>query len=64
MCKNGCAMANKKKAADQKEAAYFVAGLILDSLEQFPKKERDARLSDIHKALAPRKVKPQLPTFV
>jgi len=44
-------MPNKNKLAKQKDAAHFVAGLILDSLDQFPEKERKTRLNDIHKAL-------------
>jgi hypothetical protein len=45
------AMPNKRKLDKQKEAANFVARLILDSLDQFPEKERNTRLNDIHKVL-------------
>jgi hypothetical protein len=44
-------MASKTKRAYQKKAAGYVADLILDSLEQFPEKERQARLKRIHAAL-------------
>jgi len=44
-------MPNKRKLGKQKEAANFVAGLILNSLDQFPEKERKTRLNDIHKIL-------------
>ena len=44
-------MTAKQKRAKQKKAATFVAGLILESLDQFPKEERKKRLSDIHRIL-------------
>jgi len=44
-------MATKQTRARQKRAASYVAGLILDSLDQFPKEERSRRLRDVHKAL-------------
>lgn len=42
----------KAKRAYQKKAAEYVADLILDSLEQFPEKERQARLKKIHATLS------------
>lgn len=45
-------MTSKTKRAYQKKAAGYVADLILDSLEQFPEKERQTRLKRIHAALS------------
>lgn len=44
-------MTAKRKRAYQKKAAGYVADLILDSLEQFPEEERQARLKQVHAAL-------------
>jgi hypothetical protein len=41
----------KQKRAKQKKAVTFVAELILESLDQFPKEERKKRLTDIHRIL-------------
>jgi hypothetical protein len=45
-------MTNKTKRAYQKRAAGYVADLILDSLDQFPENERQARLKRVHMALS------------
>ena len=44
----------RRRRAYQKKAAGYLADLILDSLEQFPKKERHDRLKKVHKALSRR----------
>lgn len=44
----------KQKRVYQKKAAGYVADLILDSLERFPKEERQARLARIHAELSKR----------
>ena len=38
----------KEKRAQQKKAAAYIAALMLESLERFPKEERDLRLKQIH----------------
>lgn len=42
----------KQKRSYQKKAAGYVADLILDSLDQFPEEERQARLKQVHVALS------------
>ncbi len=44
-------MTTKQKRAQQKRAATYVARIILNSLYQFPKGEREQRLKDVHRAL-------------
>lgn len=44
-------MKQRQKRAHQKKAAGYVADLILDSLENFPEQERQARLKQVHAVL-------------
>lgn len=48
------AVTAKQKRVYQKEAASYVADLILDSLERFPDEERQARVKQVHAALRPK----------
>ena len=49
---------SRSKLIQQKKAANYIAGLMLDSLQQFPKEEQERRLQEIHKNLKSRPSKP------
>jgi hypothetical protein len=44
-------VAPKAKNGKNRKAATYMAELMLESLQQFPEKEQDERLKDIHRIL-------------